>query len=41
MTFGCAPKFTLNFGLRWEYFGPLGESNNLLSNLGAMAISRW
>jgi hypothetical protein len=27
--------FTLNFGLRWEYFGPLGESHNLLSNLGS------
>jgi hypothetical protein len=27
-------KFTLNYGLRWEYFGPLSEKNNLLSNLG-------
>lgn len=27
-------NFTLNFGLRWEYFGPMSESNNLLSNLG-------
>lgn len=27
-----APKFTLNFGLRWEYFGPLSEAHNLLSN---------
>jgi len=27
-----APKFTLNAGLRWEYFGPLSEANNLLSN---------
>ena len=26
-------KLTLNLGLRWEYFGPLGETNNLLSNL--------
>jgi hypothetical protein len=25
---------TLNFGMRWEYFGPLGEKHNLLSNLG-------
>jgi len=27
-----APTFTLNFGLRWEYFGPLSEAHNLLSN---------
>jgi hypothetical protein len=27
-------NLTLNFGLRWEYFGPLSEKNNLLSNLG-------
>ncbi len=27
-----APTFTLNAGLRWEYFGPLSEKNNLLSN---------
>ena len=28
-----APTFTLNAGLRWEYFGPLSEKNNLLSDL--------
>lgn len=33
--FRVSPKFTLNYGMRWEYFGPLGEKNNLLSNLGA------
>ncbi len=33
--FRVAPTFTLNYGMRWEYFGPLGESHNLLSNLGA------
>jgi hypothetical protein len=27
-------SLTLNYGLRWEYFGPLSEANNLLSNLG-------
>jgi hypothetical protein len=30
-----APNLTLNAGVRWEYFGPLSEKNNLLSNLGA------
>jgi len=33
--FRLRSAFTLNFGLRWEYFGPLGESHNLLSNLGS------
>jgi len=28
-------NLTLNFGLRWEYFGPLSEAHNLLSNLGS------
>lgn len=27
-------NLTVNLGLRWEYFGPLSEENNLLSNLG-------
>jgi len=32
--FRIAPTLTLNYGLRWEYFGPLSEAHNLLSNLG-------
>ncbi len=28
-------KLTLNLGVRWEYFGPLSEKNNLISNLGS------
>ena len=33
--FRVSPNFTVNYGMRWEYFSPLGEKNNLLSNLGA------
>lgn len=32
--FRLRPGFTLNLGVRWEYFGPISEKNNLLSNLG-------
>jgi hypothetical protein len=32
--FRATSNLTLNIGLRWEYFGPLSEKNNLLSNLG-------
>ena len=28
------PNVTLNLGLRWEYFGPLSEAKNRISNLG-------
>ncbi len=33
--FRFAPTFTVNLGLRWEYFGPISEAHNLLSNLGS------
>ena len=33
--FRATHKLTLNFGMRWEYFGPLSEAHNLLSNLGS------
>jgi outer membrane receptor protein involved in Fe transport len=31
-TFRFRPRLTLNLGLRWDYFGIIGEKNNLLSN---------
>jgi outer membrane receptor protein involved in Fe transport len=31
-TFRWNPRITFNLGLRWDYFGVIGEKNNLLSN---------
>ncbi|MBZ5628045.1 MAG: TonB-dependent receptor [Acidobacteriia bacterium] len=31
--FHVTPRFMLNYGLRWDYFGVIGEKNNLLSNI--------
>ncbi|HXW15810.1 MAG TPA: TonB-dependent receptor [Terriglobia bacterium] len=31
-SFRVSHQFTLNYGLRWDYFGVLAEDNNLLSN---------
>jgi carboxypeptidase family protein/TonB-dependent receptor-like protein len=33
--FRAAPTLTLNLGMRWEYFGPMSEKRNLLSNLAS------
>ena len=32
-SFRVTPRLTLNYGLRWDYFGVVGEKNNLLSNI--------
>lgn len=34
-TYQVTPTLTLNYGLRWEYFGPVDETHGLLSNLGS------
>jgi outer membrane receptor protein involved in Fe transport len=31
--FRVTPRLTLNYGLRWDYFGVVKEKNNLLSNI--------
>jgi hypothetical protein len=31
-SFRITPRLTLNYGLRWDEFGVIGEKNNLLSN---------
>ncbi len=31
-SFRATPRLTLNYGLRWDYFGVIGEQKNLLSN---------
>ncbi len=30
--FRVRPNLTIKYGLRWEYFGPISEANNMLSN---------
>ncbi len=32
-SFRLSPSLTLIYGLRWDYFGVVGEKNNLLSNI--------
>ena len=36
-TFRWSPQLTLNLGLRWDYFGVIGERDNLLSNFDPVA----
>ena len=36
-SFRATSRLTLNFGLRWDYFGVIGEKNNLLSNITSVA----
>jgi len=38
-SFRATQNLTLNFGLRWDYFGVIGEKNNLLSNITSTAPS--
>ncbi|PYV18022.1 MAG: hypothetical protein DMG21_06325, partial [Acidobacteria bacterium] len=35
-SFRITPRVTLNYGLRYDYFGVVGEKKNLLSNLTAL-----
>ncbi len=32
-SYRVTPRLTLNYGLRWDYFGVVGEKNNLMSNI--------
>lgn len=34
-TYRLTPRLTLNYGLRWDYFGVVSEKNNLFSNATA------
>jgi hypothetical protein len=36
-SFRATPRLTFNYGLRWDYFGVVGEKNNLLSNITSEA----
>jgi len=31
------PRLTLNYGMRWDYFGVVGEKNNYLSNITSIS----
>jgi outer membrane receptor protein involved in Fe transport len=36
-SYRVTPRLTLNYGLRWDYYGVVGEKNNLLSNITSVA----
>ena len=36
-SYRLTPRLTLNYGLRWDYFGVIGEKNNLLSNITSLS----
>jgi Carboxypeptidase regulatory-like domain/TonB-dependent Receptor Plug Domain/TonB dependent receptor len=36
-SFRVTPHLTINYGLRYDYFGVLGEKNNLLSNITSIS----
>ncbi len=35
-SFHLAPRFVLNYGLRWDYYGVVSEKNGLLSNITSL-----
>ncbi len=36
-SYRLTPRLTFNYGLRWDYFGVVGEKNNLLSNITSIS----
>ncbi len=38
-SFRVTPRLTLNYGLRWDYIGVIGEKSNLLSNVTNFDLS--
>jgi hypothetical protein len=36
-SYRITPRLTLNYGIRWDYFGVVGEKKNLLSNITSIS----
>jgi len=36
-SYRITPRLTLNYGMRWDYFGVIGEKKNLLSNITSVS----